>query len=258
MNKEKINKRMREHWNEVVKYIGDEKNIIGLFLIGSQNYRTDTKTSDIDTRAIVFPTLDDIIHNREAKSTTLHLSNGEQITVVDVRLFIDRLKKQNINYLEVLFTQYDIINVDYADLWIDLLFHREKIAHYDTYKVIAMTAGTFKNKNRDLTHKKLSELFRLRDFLYKYLIEKTTFKDALYPKDIEFVKAIKMGEKYEEDLFHIIAAPLEEEIASFMEIAKQIEVDEDNKKEVEKILYKFQQEIMIKYLKDELQVINYD
>lgn len=33
MDKKKIAKRMREHWNEVVKYIGDEKNMRKIYFI---------------------------------------------------------------------------------------------------------------------------------------------------------------------------------------------------------------------------------
>ena len=55
MNKERIMARMQEHLATVQEHFGDAW--VGLFLQGSQNYKLDYESSDIDTKAIVLPQL---------------------------------------------------------------------------------------------------------------------------------------------------------------------------------------------------------
>ena len=45
--------------------------VVGVFLRGSQNYNLDCDNSDIDTVAIVLPSIDDVILNKQPISTTL-------------------------------------------------------------------------------------------------------------------------------------------------------------------------------------------
>ena len=59
--KEDIVKRMQEHY-AVLEDMGYE--VVGLFLQGSQNYNLGYEDSDVDTKAIILPTLDDIILNK--------------------------------------------------------------------------------------------------------------------------------------------------------------------------------------------------
>ena len=55
-------------------------NIVGIFLYGSQNYHLDTEYSDIDSRTLICPTIDDIANNYQAVSKK---------EVTDIRLIID-------------------------------------------------------------------------------------------------------------------------------------------------------------------------
>lgn len=260
MREQNIRESLRRHYDRLVEYMGSERYIIGLFLVGSQNYGTDTEFSDVDTKAIVLPRLEDVIYNKPAISTTIYVRKPvdpitdimEQITVVDVRLLMERVKKQNINYLEIFFTKYFILNKDYTDLWNELVENRESLAHYMPYRIAAATAGAFRNKTKEITHKKLSELFRLRDFLYKYIVKKSTFEEALLPNDIDFVKTVKLGEKYEEALFHIIAEPLIEEIDMLMETARTVKIDSNARDLTEWLSIKFPYEVMTRYLEKEL------
>ena len=52
---------------------------------GSQNYGLDIYDndymSDVDTKAIILPSFEDIVLNREPKSTTIVLDNNEHIDV---------------------------------------------------------------------------------------------------------------------------------------------------------------------------------
>lgn len=77
---------------------------IGLY--GSQNYNVDDDLSDIDVKAIVLPTLDDIIARRVI-STTYECENGA-IDCKDLLTFYDVIKKGNFSYVEAIDTEYFI------------------------------------------------------------------------------------------------------------------------------------------------------
>ena len=64
MNRDEyIFKRIREHYED----IKDKYEVVGIFLQGSQNYGLDVYDddykSDIDTKAIILPTFEDIVYN---------------------------------------------------------------------------------------------------------------------------------------------------------------------------------------------------
>ena len=93
---EKIMKRMREHYEHALT-LYEESRIVGLFLQGSQNYGLDYEGSDIDTKLIITPTIEDIIFNRKPVSTTHILENEEHLDAKDIRLYIGTFRKQNFN-----------------------------------------------------------------------------------------------------------------------------------------------------------------
>ena len=99
---------------EIFKTLGQYKKIledkgykvlyIGLY--GSQNYNVDDELSDIDCKAIILPTLHDIIF-RKVTSKTIECENGA-IDVKDLITFYEVIKKGNFSYLESIDTEYSI------------------------------------------------------------------------------------------------------------------------------------------------------
>lgn len=136
-----IFKRINEHYKE----IKDKYEVVGIFLQGSQNYGLDIYDedykSDIDTKAIILPTLEDIVSNATPISTTIVLDNNEHIDLKDIRIMFDTFKKQNVNFIEILFTKFRIINPKYKDLWEQLVARREEIARLDYNKGLNCQAG---------------------------------------------------------------------------------------------------------------------
>ena len=57
-----VMKRLQEHYDEACGLIPEDR-IVGVFLQGSQNYGLDIPGSDVDSKCIVLPTLEDIIFN---------------------------------------------------------------------------------------------------------------------------------------------------------------------------------------------------
>ena len=80
---------------------------------GSHNYGLEIDNedykSDIDTKIIILPTLEDLVHNSAPVSTTVKTSTG-QCDIKDIRAFIPTLLKANIQFLEILMARSSWIN----------------------------------------------------------------------------------------------------------------------------------------------------
>lgn len=162
--------------------------MFALVLQGSQNYGLDIYTedykSDIDTKVLIIPSLEDVVMNKKPVSTTHVLSNNEHLDIKDIRLYFDNFKKQNINFIEILFSKFCIVNPQYKDLWEELVAGREDIAHYNTNQALRCMAGMSMEKKKALCHpypslidkiekygydgKQLHHIIRMADFIYCY------------------------------------------------------------------------------------------
>lgn len=179
-----IMERLNEHYKEALEYFPEDK-IVGIFLQGSQNYGLDLPTSDVDTKLIVLPTFKDIVHNKKPMSTTHIRANEEHIDFKDIRLYIETFRKQNLNFLEILFTDYYIINPLYKAEWDRLIAAREEIAHMNPWRAVKSMKGVALEKYHAMEHeypskvevlakfgydgKQVSHLLRIEDFLYQYI-----------------------------------------------------------------------------------------
>lgn len=91
-------------------------NVFGVFLYGSQNYGLSTQYSDVDAVAIVFPTYKNIVFKEKDVYKEVIGCNGN-FHYQEVRDFFNQLRKGNPNAIEILTTDYYIINPDYAYYW---------------------------------------------------------------------------------------------------------------------------------------------
>lgn len=162
---ERIMKRMHEHYQRGVELYGESR-IVGLFLQGSQNYGLDYEGSDIDTKLILTPTLEDIIFNRRPVSTTHVMENEEHLDAKDIRLYIQTFRKQNLNFLEILFTEFKIVNPQYEKMWNVLVEHREEIARYNEFQAIKSMKGIAMEKYHAMKHPYPSKLALIEDHGY--------------------------------------------------------------------------------------------
>lgn len=119
--------------------------VVGVFLFGSQNYETDTETSDIDIKTIVMPKADQLLLGKGEIKETHQRCNGE-LTVFDIASMHHSIKKSNINFLEILFTEYRIINPKYRDLWFHMITMREDIAYHNKRAAMECIYGCAMNK----------------------------------------------------------------------------------------------------------------
>lgn len=165
--------RVHQHYQyliDTLKY--DSDRILGVFAYGSMNYGTYSyPTSDVDTKAIYVPTFDELIFNRPI-SKEYQLENGEHIEVKDIREMVNMWRKQNINFLEILFTDYHYINPKYQTLWdTEFIRNREDIAAYDPDATFLSICGQAKHTLEQIKGwdgKKVSNAIRLAHFLMRY------------------------------------------------------------------------------------------
>jgi hypothetical protein len=199
-----IMNRLEEHYEEA-KTLIDESRIVGIFVQGSQNYGLDYEGSDIDTKLIVVPTFEDIAFNKKPISTTHVRENNEHIDLKDIRLYIETFRKQNLNFLEILFTPYRIVNPQYAKWWNMLVEHKEDIAHYDIHRAIKSMKGIAMEKFYAMEHKypskvdiierygydskQLHHLLRVEEYLERY-INGVSYEQCLIP-DEETAKRLR-------------------------------------------------------------------
>ena len=190
-----IKRRVQEHLIEAQSMF-PENRIVGLFLQGSQNYGLDLPTSDVDTKLIVVPTFKDIALNRKPVSTTHIRANDEHIDLKDIRLYIETFRKQNLNFLEILFTDYFAVNPLYIEQWARLVENREAIARMNPHRAVKSMKGIAGEKFHAMEHpyptkldliekygfdgKQVHHLLRVDDYLTRYIAGEP-YADCLKP-----------------------------------------------------------------------------
>lgn len=200
--------RVFEHLEEA-KTLVPCTHIVGIFLQGSQNYGLDYEGSDIDTKCIITPTLKEIALARKPKSTTHIRANDEHIDLKDIRLYIQTFRKQNLNFLEILYTSYAFFpNAAFRSEWQRLIDHREEITHYDPVRSVKSMMGIASEKYFAMEHhyparmawiekfgydpKQLHHLLRVSEYLDRYLAGEP-YGDCLLTKQPEYLKEVKQG-----------------------------------------------------------------
>ena len=195
MNKKKILDRLQEHWNYAAT-LYDESRFLGIFLYGSQNYGFATENSDVDSKLIYLPTFEDMCFKKTMLSKELHYED-EHIEIKDIRLFREMFMKQNINFIEILYTEYFILNPQYKDLFCKYFIdNREDIAHFDRGKALKSISDQLIHTIKQDPHnnKKLHNGLRLYYFLEDYFND-IPYERCLKQKGVraEELLAIKRG-----------------------------------------------------------------
>ena len=208
-----------EHIKSVVKerydyLVAHGYNVFGVFLQGSQNYELDIYTdeykSDIDVKAIVIPSLNEIVLNNKPVSTTIVLENNEHIEAKDIRVMKEMFIKQNISYIELLYTKYYYINPEYNDEFKILNDMKDDISSINQNQFLRCIAGMSMEKHKALEHpyptiidkinkygydpKQLHHILRLNVFVNDYLAN-VPLKECYVPaKEVrDILLDVKLG-----------------------------------------------------------------
>lgn len=260
-----VMQRVQNHLDEALTYFPEDR-IVGIFLQGSQNYGLATPHSDVDTKLIVTPTFRDIAMNRKPVSTTHIRANEEHIDFKDIRLYIQTFRKQNLNFLEILYTDFAIVNPIYEKQWNRLVESREAITHFNPYRSVQSMKGIALEKYHAMEHeypskvevlkkygydpKQLHHLVRVEDYLGRY-INGESYESCLDPGPMkqELIE-IKMG-KYSLADARSIADKAKAHVEEMAEYAYSIYPNEEDQ-EVNELLDDVQYEIMRIAVKGEL------
>ena len=119
--KEKILDKVKEHYDYLYG-LGYE--VVFTALQGSQNYGLDEYSdeyySDVDTKSVVLPKFADFVAAKPPVSAVEIIKDelGRDIhaEVKDIRIMFEMFLKENISYIELLYSQYVIVNPKYK--WI--------------------------------------------------------------------------------------------------------------------------------------------
>lgn len=195
-------------------------------LYGSQNYGLDIHTeeyqSDIDMKAIVVPTLDDLVRNSKPVSTTIDTEWG-QCDVKDIRPFFQTLLKANPSYVETLYTKYNVIDDNFTNEFNCIFDLQDKLFETLSAQFVRGIYGMICEKEKALCHpypsiahkvekygydgKQSSHILRLRGMMEDYFINNHVLNDCLTPpsKDIKMIMDMKLNKPSLEETKELVS-----------------------------------------------------
>lgn len=199
MERQEIKNEVCFHADEVIRKYGESRFMFcGLY--GSQNYDLDTENSDVDTKAIVLPTIHELMHYKKVSHTFDVRENEEgQCDVKHIQLMFENFMKQNINFLELLYTPYYVVADSFRDLWGQVVGGRDLIAGCNIKKMIHAAVGMGKQKYVAMEKrfeskipliekygydpKQLASMLRL-EYFCEYYLENNNFEKAIHPEGL--------------------------------------------------------------------------
>ena len=184
-----IKERLEAHYKRAIAHYG-EANVLGVFIYGSQNYGTNTENSDVDTKCILIP---DLYHLAVKPYDVKHLDvEGEVCECMTIMHMVSNWKKQNINFVEVLFTEYCIINPLFADIWYErfTLENKEAIGRYDMkVAVLSMAYQAKRTIKQDPTNgKNIMNAARIVHSLRRLTETKMGYKSVVWTPDVAHLR----------------------------------------------------------------------
>ena len=179
---------------KAVEHFGEDA-VLGVFCYGSWNYNTALENSDVDTKCILIPNLYSLaIKPYEVKH--LHIDD-EVCECMSIMHMVANWKKQNINFVEVMFTDYCIINPLYQEVWYGYFSTemRERVARYDiTAAVKSMSHQALHTMHQDPTDfKKLMNTARIANTLANLVTNRDkSYKDIIWQNEnIRGIRTLK-------------------------------------------------------------------
>lgn len=198
MNKQERKQMIMKNMSDKMKWLktNHNYNIVGMFLQGSQNYEMDVYTdeymSDVDVKALVLPSFEDVLKGKKMVSKVYVLEDNSHIEVKDIRLMPELWAKANPSYIELLFTGFYIIENNAFKQIKDMA---NEIATMNRDRLLSCCKGMAYEKRKALCHpypnikekideygydpKQLHHLMRMR-LMINWLFDKnSTFDKAL-------------------------------------------------------------------------------
>jgi hypothetical protein len=203
-------------------------------IYGSQNYGLDVYTeeyqSDIDMKAIVVPTLDELIEDSKPASKVIETKWG-QCDIKDIRSYFQTLLKANPAYVETLYTKYYIVDEKFVNEFNQIFELRNYLIKALSAQMIRAMYGMMCEKEKALSHpyptikhkidkfgydgKQAHHILRLYIMMKDYYIEDLDMDECLKPdQQLDYMKQLKLND-----------VPLEEAksfVSKIMQEAKEL------------------------------------
>ena len=205
----RVRKRLKEHLDEALQ----NPKIHDWFMIavnGSYNYNMDTPQSDIDSKLLVIPSLEQLVSGKSLNYLHCMSDNGEHVEVKDIRHYFATMLKQNINFVETLYAQVWIVNPVYMRLFHYLFEMRDVISGCNPIATIHCIQGTAHQRykqmlqssparaveieNYGFDRKSLHHLVRCV-FFGEYYMEGTSYQECLQNNDVPNIRRMIMNLK---------------------------------------------------------------
>lgn len=194
---DKIQDRVEEHFKAIKdsgKY--NYNDYIVCAANGSMNYNLWDEQSDVDTKMLMIPNAYDLYLDKKHINKVEIMDNGEHCTVKDFRDYFKIFRKANINFLEILCTEYYAVNPRYEIYWNYLRKHCDDIANLNPSKLVYSSLGMAMEKAKKICHdspanheliekygyvaKELQHIMRLYLFVKRYLVDGAPFSQAIW------------------------------------------------------------------------------
>ena len=189
MKRTDIITRVKAHYDYLIAAGYD---VVFTALQGSQNYGLDEYSeeyqSDVDTKSIILPSLDDFIRAKQPISAIEILDNNEHAEVKDIRVMFEMFKKENISYIELLYSDYIIFNPKYEKYIKPIFIYRDMIATADCAQFLKCIAGMAMEKDKALCHPYPGIIEKIEKYEYDGKQLSHCFRLLL------FIKALRRGE----------------------------------------------------------------
>lgn len=204
-----------QHFQSAVKDVGDASRVLGVCLYGSQNYGLATENSDVDTKAFIMPSLSELIKYKKISHQIEADADGGLCDLKHLELMCQNFSKQNINFLEILYTDYFICNRNFSSFYEELREKRNFLTSAHPRRMLHASAGMAEQKYHALRHpyeskkdilakygydpKQLASMLRLAYFINTYL-KTEDFKTSITPEGSfkDLILATKAGAFSEE------------------------------------------------------------
>lgn len=183
---------LRMRCEELKKQIGENK-LFGIFIVGPVLYGTAETTEQIKTIAGYIPDEEDLYFNIPERKDFVH-SDGSTTLLTDLRYLLSLFKKQDINIMESIFSDYRLINPRYEDDYTrHILNNKEMIFKYEPYRRIenAISRGFLA-----IDRKNFVEAARIR-FACEEYVNGTSIADCICLKKdfhLRYLESISKGE----------------------------------------------------------------
>lgn len=170
-------------WNDLDDGLGKDEYLF-ISSIGSFNYNLQYDKSDVDTRLVYVPGLDNISNGRDQKTRQMNVGEAH-MTVESIVNFKRLLMKSNPTVLEALYSRNMVLNDKYIEPFYDLIVpHWDEIPYLNPHEFFKAILGASVSFTKKTSVKSLSHVPRMYGILVKYL-EGKPFDEVLYLDDDE-------------------------------------------------------------------------